>query len=34
MIKRAWVGGVLTVIAGLVLPAGAGAAEPIPSNRG
>ena len=29
MIERAWVGGVLTVIAGLVLPAGAGAAEPV-----
>jgi len=28
VIERAWVGGVLTVIAGLVLPAGAGAAEP------
>jgi hypothetical protein len=28
MIERAWVGGVLTVIAGLVLPAWAGAAEP------
>jgi hypothetical protein len=28
MIERAWVGGVLTAIAGLVLPAGVGAAEP------
>jgi hypothetical protein len=28
MIERAWVGGVLVVIAGLVLPAGAGAGEP------
>jgi hypothetical protein len=28
MIERAWVGGVLAVIAGFVLPAGAGAAEP------
>jgi len=28
MIERAWVGGALMVIAGLVLPAGAGAGEP------